>query len=639
MTVLWILGACRRSEARHGARAGAGMPADSVATYPLDPLSGPEIAAAARAVERSGKLPRGTYRFAEIVLDEPPKDSVRRFRPGATMTRAARLAVVDLANGQTYDATADVARATLTRWQPVTSGAAPLVGAEYDSVRAALLSDDRWRRALERRGITEPDSVHLSVIVAGDASPDNARRVRVLAFLERSGIAYLHPVEGLVAVVNVTTRRVERVIDIGSAPVSAAAFDSTMDAAKATGLRTLEVRQPDGPSFRIDGHAVGWAGWHFRFAPHPRDGLVLYEVSRDVAGANRRILSRASLSEMLVPYGSPDSAWYWRAAFDLGEYMLGNTIHSLARGIDVPANASLFPATLATDEGEAIVTPNAVAIYERDGGLLRRHGQFASRARELVVRSVFTVGNYDYGLDWIFNQDGSLRVEVELTGVMFAQATSATDEHAWEQSPAHRFGHLVAPGLAAVHHQHFFNFRLDFDVDGEQNDVVEVNTEPVPRGAQNPHGNAFATTESLLTGPRSRRDVDANASRWWKVINPNRLNALGQPVGYALVPGETAPSYLAPDNPARRRGAFVDHQLWITTYAPDQLNAAGRYPRNNPGPDGVEAWTNGGSTLTNADVVVWYTLGVTHVPRPEDWPVMPVVRASFVLKPIGFDVR
>ena len=148
---------------------------------------------------------------------------------------------------------------------------------------------------------------------------------------------------------------------------------------------------------------------------------------------------------------------------------------------------------LPDDQGTARVIPRAVALYERDGGLRRRHAEFAEAARELIVRSVYTVGNYDYAISWIFGQDASVRVDVDLTGVMFVQGVVAPSDTAMA---ATEHGHLVDRQRVAIDHQHFFAFRLDFDVDGSRNDVVELNSMALPRGPLNPHGNAFVTTRT-----------------------------------------------------------------------------------------------------------------------------------------------
>ena len=75
---------------------------------------------------------------------------------------------------------------------------------------------------------------------------------------------------------------------------------------------------------------------------------------------------------------------------------------------------------------------------------------------------------------------------------------------------------------------------------------------------------------------------------------------------------------------------------WVTPYDPAQRRAAGDFPNQHPGGAGLPAWTAADRTLVGREVVVWHTFGVTHVPRPEDWPVMPVETTGFQLLPSGF---
>lgn len=362
------------------------------------------------------------------------------------------------------------------------------------------------------------------------------------------------------------------------------------------------------------------------------------------------MLYRASLSEMLVPYADPSPTWTFRNAFDEGEYGLGRLTDALEVGTDAPAHARFFPAVYADDSGKPVTIPRAVAVYERDGGLLWKHFEYytntteSRRARELVVVSIVTIGNYDYGMSWIFKQDGSIEFEAILSGIMLArgvQMTAVPDGHAEHggEKDGHAW-HLVAPNVAAPHHQHFFNFRLDFDVDGSSNSVREINTRALPLGPANPDLNAFVMEEKeLATEADARRDLSLAEARRWLVVNPDRKNALGQAAGYLLHPGENSLEYLHPDSPIRRRAGFVNHHFWATAFEPGELHAAGEYPNQSEPGDGLPKWTEANRSLRNTDVVVWYTFGVTHVPRPEEWPVMSAAKAGFRLLPVSFFSR
>jgi primary-amine oxidase len=240
------------------------------------------------------------------------------------------------------------------------------------------------------------------------------------------------------------------------------------------------------------------------------------------------------------------------------------------------------------------------------------------------------VGNYEYGFYWYFYLDGNIQLEVKLTGIVSPMAV--------EPGTQPEFANLVAPGLAAPHHQHLFNVRLDVDLDGPVNSVYEVEAQPVPPGPDNPWKNAFRQASTLLGSElQARREVNPATTRTWKVVNPDARNALGQPVGYKLVPTMSTPTMLAhPDSSVGRRAGFARHNLWVTPYHPDERRGAGDHPNQHAGGDGLPRWTAADRPIVATDVVLWYTFGVTHFVRPEDWPVMPVEYTGFLLSPVGF---
>jgi primary-amine oxidase len=161
---------------------------------------------------------------------------------------------------------------------------------------------------------------------------------------------------------------------------------------------------------------------------------------------------------------------------------------------------------------------------------------------------------------------------------------------------------------------------------------------PVPPGPDNPWANAFRADATLLERELgAQRDMNAATSRSWRVVNHGVTNRLGQPVGYKLIPTMSTPTMLAaPESSVGKRAGFARHNLWVTPYAQDERRAAGEFPNQHAGGDGLPRWTAADRSITETDVVLWYTFGVTHFVRPEDWPVMPVEYTGFLLSPFGF---
>jgi len=405
-----------------------------------------------------------------------------------------------------------------------------------------------------------------------------------------------------------------------------------------TDLKPLAILQPEGPSFTIDGHAVSWQKWTFRIGFTPREGLVLHAIRYRDGTRDRPILDRASICEMVVPYGDPAEKYFRKNAFDIGEYGIGTMANPLAPGCDCLGSSRYLDAHFCDGRGRPVTIKDAICVHEEDAGVLWKHtdGRIKQsevrRSRRLTVSLFATAGNYDYGFYWYFYQDGSIQCEVKLTGIM------NTTVLAPGEVPA--FGVEIAPRLNGPFHQHIFAARLDMSVDGPENAVYEVNMTAPPRGPENPHGNAFRTEATLLASEaQAQRRVNSATSRFWRVVNHASKNRLGQPVGYRLIPGENAPPFVQPDAAVMKRAGFAANHLWVTPYRPKERYATGDYPNQHPTGDGLPFWTAADRPVVDTDLVLWYVFAHTHVPRLEDWPVMPSSALGFWLRPDGFFER
>jgi primary-amine oxidase len=616
------------------------------AVHPLDALDQSEIAGAVRILQAAPNFPRAAL-FSTVQLNEPPKTEVLNFKAGAQFRREALAIVLDREANKTYEAVVDLRGGKLVSWKEI-AGVQPLVFyGEYDTLQGIVKADSRWQAAMRKRGINDFDKVAVDGWAVGPVDPRfNGRLLRGLSYFKGDAANYYaRPIEGVVAIVNMNTRKVVDLTDTGIVPLTPRGqdFDEKSIGKLREKPKPLLITQPEGVSYQMNGQEIRWQKWRFRYSMHPREGLVLHLVGYDDDGKVRPILYRASLSEMVVPYGDPDANWRWRAAFDVGEYSVGRLASPLEPKLDAPENAQLIDATFADDFGKPYTLERAVGIYERDGGILWKHFDTVSgknetrRARELVLVFVATIGNYDYAVNYVFKQDGALEVDLALTGIMLAKGVKekrADENHATMSDTT---GHLVAENIVAPHHQHFFNFRLDFDVDGTSNSVTEMNTSALPAGADNPNLNGFMMRESIFRNEtEAGRKMDMAASRVWTITNFSAKNSLGHHTSYILVPGANSLPYLAPESPVRRRAQFINNHFWATRYNAQELYAAGVYPNQSKGGDGLPQFIADNESIENQDVVVWYTLGITHIPRPEEWAVMPVTHVGFKLIPGGF---
>jgi primary-amine oxidase len=626
--------------------------------HPLDPLDGDEITRAVGILRRERPV-TPEARFVSVSLNEPPKDqvsladSVGHFADNAghsahsapiasNTPREAFIVVIEPRQHATYEAVVSLTADSVLSWRPVPGARGPITQAENDECERVTRADPRVRAGLERRDINDPAQVQVEAWGVGTfTAPEEAgRRVvwTLLFYRDRpDDNPYAKPIHGLHAIVDLDDMTVVRVEDqdVVPLPPGAGAYAADRVGPLRDDLKPLEITQPQGPSFEVRGWEVRWQRWRLRLGFTAREGLVLHTIGYEDRGKVRPVIWRASMAELFIPYADPRPFQGWRNAFDIGEYGIGSTANSLRLGCDCLGEIRYFDVELADENGEPYTISRAICLHEEDSGLLWKHFDPATgvtetrRSRRLVVSFVVTAANYEYAIYWYFYQDGSIEFEVKLTGIVLTSALAPGETS--------DFGTLIAPQTLAAHHQHFLSVRLDMAVDGRRNTVYEVDTEAVPPGPDNPLGNAFRPVKRpLRRESEAQRVIDPLRGRYWLVANPVTRNGLGHETAYKLIPGANVLPFSHPGAPVSQRAAFATRHLWVTPYHPDERFPAGDYPNQHPGGAGLPAWTKADRPIENTDVVLWYTLGSHHITRPEDWPVMPVDRIGFTLKPAGF---
>ncbi|HTF52430.1 MAG TPA: primary-amine oxidase [Pseudonocardia sp.] len=612
---------------------------DTRTTHPLDLAAEAEVASTRDVLAEAGLLTEHT-RWAFFAPEEPAKDDVLAHQLGAAVDRRFRVVLLELDTGASRDVVVSVTHRrvdSVRDLDPATTGQPPIIDTEFEMIEEIVNANPEWTQALRRRGL-DPAMVRSVPLSAGayDLPGEEGRRiVRSFGFHQNhpKDHAWAHPVDGLVAYVDLTRREVLEVIDHGLLPVpeEPGNFDDPAQVGPTrTTLKPIEITQPEGPSFTVEGNRVQWEKWDLRIGFNEREGLTLHQISFD----GRPIVYRASIAEMVVPYADPSPVRFWQNYFDCGEYMFARYANSLELGCDCLGEIHYLDAVIADDLGQPKSIRNAICLHEEDHGVLWKHSDLFTESSETrrqrrMVFSFFTpIGNYDYGFYWYLYLDGTIQCEVKATGILF---TSAYPEEGSE------YASEVAPGLGAPFHQHLFSARLDMTVDGTRNAVDEIEAQRVPMSEENPHGNAFRRARTRLTSEsNAQRLADNSVGRTWHIVNPDKLNRYGNPVGYALRP-EGQPALLADESSSiRARATFATRHLWVTKYDPAQRYPAGDFVNQNPGGDGLPRWTAADRNVDGEDIVVWHTFGPTHFPRPEDWPVMPVDHAGFTLKPSGF---
>lgn len=379
------------------------------------------------------------------------------------------------------------------------------------------------------------------------------------------------------------------------------------------GLKPLQVVQPQGPSFRIDGRDIAWQKWTFHMGWTVREGPILNNVSYD----GRSLFHRVSMSEMTVPYGDPRSPYHRKQAFDLGDSGFGITSNTLSLGCDCLGHIAYFDGIRTSGAGEPVLMENVICMHEVDNGIGWKHTNFRNneasmvRNRQLVIQCTATVMNYEYILAFILDQAANLHIEVKATGIVSTMPIAADKTY----SP---WGTVVAPGTLAANHQHLFCVRIDPALDGEQNTVAYDDLVPVREEPElDPFGCAFRVKTTPVTKPGGY-DLDVSQSRTYRIINPKHINPVsGKPVGYKLHAAPSQMLMMGPHTFNYKRGIFSSKPIWVTRYQDEELWAAGEFTNQSRADSGLAEWANRQESVENEDVVLWHSFGVTHVTRPE----------------------
>ncbi|KAK1707582.1 LOW QUALITY PROTEIN: copper amine oxidase [Colletotrichum lupini] len=403
-------------------------------------------------------------------------------------------------------------------------------------------------------------------------------------------------------------------------------------------LKPINITQPEGASFAIQpDNLVEWQKWRFRLGFTPREGAVLHDLCYD----NRPVLYRLSYSELTVPYGDPCPPYQRKQAFDLGDGGFGRVANNLELGCDCLGAIHYFDALMADTEGNPTVAKAVVCLHEQDNGIGWKHTNFrtnravVTRLRELVVQCVVTLANYEYVFAYKLDTAGGITLETRATGIM---SVVAVDEGKKESA----YGAVVAPGVLAQNHQHIFAVRIDPAVDsyaeGDTRVVVEESV-PVPLNKEtNPYGNYYEIRKQVVE-KASWIDAEPKLNRVIKFENRTKKNAMN------LTP--SASQLLLADETSQR-AKYARHHVWVTGHRDDELWAAGDREEVGGVWDMVQRgdWFedereangdgSGGGEGRKSSPVVWSVFGLTHNPRVEDWPVMPVEIHHLTIRPADF---
>lgn len=581
-----------------------------------------------------------SIRIAYLGLLDPPRGTA-----SDEIDRRFRIFLHDVSGAAPTDVTVSVTHNKVessVTLDTALTGELPVLEEEFGAVEELLTTDARWLAALAARDI-DVANVRVAPLSAGVFEYPNEKGHRILrglAFVQNfpEDSAWAHPIDGLVAYVDIVARTVDQVLDFGVVPVPAEHgnyTDPTLTGPMRETLKPISITQPEGVSFTVTGgNHIEWEKWSLDVGFDVREGVVLHNIGFRDGEETRSIIRRASIAEMVVPYGDPAPVRSWQNYFDTGEYLVGQYANSLELGCDCLGEITYLSPVISDGFGNPREIRNGVCMHEEDWSILAKHSdlwsgiEYTRRNRRFVISFFTTVGNYDYGFYWYLYLDGTIEFEAKATGVVFTSAYAGK---------GYPYASEIAPGLGAPFHQHLFSARLDMALDGDTNRVEEEDVVRVPMGPGNERGNAFTRQRTVLaTEAEGVRQADTSIGRTWHVSNPNSLNRLGEPVAYKLYP-QGLPMLLAdPESSVAQRAAFATKGLWVTRFAEDERYPTGDFVNQHAGGAGLPAFIAANRDIDGEDIVLWHTFGLTHFPRVEDWPIMPVDTVGFKLRPDGF---
>lgn len=620
---------------------------------PLNPLTADEIKTTLDALKASGQFKPG-YRFTEIVLKAPPKDQVWAHALEGKPVQAPRQAAFVILDGRKLiEGTVDLASKKVLQWQPVESAHGMVLIDDFAGVQAAIEASPEYAQALKLRGINDVKKVVATPLTVGyfdgkDGLKQEQRLLKVVSYLDVGDNNYwAHPIENLVAVVDLEQKKVIKIEDAGVIPVpmKPTPYDGSAGP-RAKPHKPLHITEPEGKNYTISGNTLSWRNWDFHIGLNSRTGLSLSTVTYNDKGTKRKVMYEGTLGGMIVPYGDPDVGWYFKAYLDSGEYGMGTLTSSIEPGKDAPMNAVFLDATIADSSGAPMTIPNAIAVFERYAGPEYKHQEMgkpnvSAERRELVVRWISTVGNYDYLFDWVFAENGTIGINAGATGIEAVKGVKSRTMKDATAKEDTKYGTLIDHNIVGTTHQHIYNFRLDLDVDGEANALTEIDNVVAPNTAGGPRTSTMQTVErTVATEKAAAQKFDPAHIRL--LSNPNKTNKVGNPVSYQLIPyaGGTHPvakgANFGADEWIYNRLNFMDKQIWVTRYHPEERFPEGKYPNRSNKDTGLGQFSADDQAIVNTDNVVWLTTGTTHVARAEEWPIMPTEWVNVLLKPWNF---
>ena len=639
--------------AQEQSQSDAAQPFDAADVYvpqhPLDALTPEEIAAGVKLLREQG-LASDSTRYPVFTLKEPPKADVLAWQPGQPLSRKAQVVTWD--SGQATGIDIDLTGQTVLGSQRLPGAQPSIMDAEWAKARDKFMADPRYKAAIARRGLDKGHKIFCTPNSAGYFPSESFNERRVLRIPCFDDVEKLHPslarpVEGLMGVVDSTSGEVidvidREVVDLPAAPQGYGKTNPTPFPA----MHGIDIVNDDGSNIQLSNNLeVGWFRWKFHVRADRRAGVIVSLARFDDRNSERMVIYQMNLSEIFVPYMDPNPTWSYRTFLDAGEFGLGYLSSSLRAGVDCPETAIMVDLTYPNDVGGTYVRPRALCVFERPtGNPAWRHYSSGSKTvsgrpeTELVVRSIPTLGNYDYIVDYVFTQRGNINIRLGATGFDAVKSVASADMESPTIKADTEYGGLIAPYTVAPYHDHYYSFRIDADVDGPINQVNTDHFIPdkIPNSSTRKSLWRLGTSCVEQEGPLEH-GAQGYGGDLVRIVNAKtKTSGLKYNPSFWVHYDHAVTSLLDPEDPPQLRAAFSGKTLWLTKYKPNELWATGDFPNLSRGGNGLPEFVADKENIKDQDVVLWYTMAFRHPTRPEDFPILPTYWHELSLRPFRF---
>ncbi len=614
--------------------------------HPLDALTPGEIELAVELLQDDGLVDEKTA-YPIMELSEPLKEDVLAWTPGTPLRRAAH--VVLRRGGRTYEAVVDLSLRKIRKHEEIPGVPAAIMRHEWNLAQQLTKRVPRWPAAMRQRGLSNEETIICKSLPTGyrERGDQSMRRlIKVPCFAQINKLHTLHArsIRGKTATVDTDAGSTMDIIDKDRHVPPLPAPEDYHAIEPGPTMKPELVASPNGTSIKVTGsYQVDWQNWSFHLRADRRAGLIASLVKFNDRGRQRLIAYQFSIAEMFVPYMDRKETLAFRGYLDAGELGLGYLISPLSAGEDCPQQAVYVHLLMPSDRGGMFHVPRSLCIFERTtrDTAWRHYDASSQRATarqeiELVVRYIPTIGNYDYVIDYVFQNRGIIKFRIGTTGFDSTRSVDAADTAASTSEKASQFGAFIAPYTVAPHLDHFVSFRLDLDIDGTNNVFMRDRVEPRGLAPERQRGDLWILQGETVDTEGPVNINPGSHGQVWRIANPGLKTGLKHDPSYQIEPAHQVPSLLPRDDPLRLRAGFAAHSLWLTAYNRDERWSAGSVPNLSAPEQGLPSFVADAQNIANTDIVAWYTLGFRHINRPGNSLNLPTRWHEFQLRPVNF---